>query len=92
MYLHLLALAITLPMTRSLQVYDCDGHGAKFEMISLLRPRRCPDPKRDYSKPKTAVVQLLQQRQEARVTAYQCQSKRTTRVTRCGFNSLTVGT
>ena len=27
------------------------------------------------------VVQLLQQRQEARVTAYQCQAKRTTRVT-----------
>ncbi len=91
MYLHLLALAITLPMTRGLQAYDCDGHGAKFKMISLLGPRRCPDPKQDYSKPKTEVVQLLQQRQEARVTAYQCQAKRTTRVTRCGFNSLTYG-
>ncbi len=45
MYLHLLMLAITLPMARGLQVYDCDGHGAKFKMISLLGPRRCPDPK-----------------------------------------------
>ena len=58
MCLQLLMLATTLPTTRGLQVYDCDGHGAKFEMISLLGPRRCPDPKRDYSKPKTEVVQL----------------------------------
>ncbi len=81
MHLRLLTLAITLPIARGLLVYDCDGNGAKFKMISLLGPRRCPDPKRDYSKPKTEVVQLLQQRQEARVTAYQCQAKRTTRVT-----------
>ncbi len=83
----LLILITILPMSRSLQVYDCDRHRAKFEMISLLGPRRCPDPKRDYHKPK--MVQLLQQKVEARVTAHQCQAKRTKRVTQCGFNSLT---
>ncbi len=86
----LLALTILLA-TEGLQVYDCNGREAKFEMISLLGPKRCPDPKRDYHQPKTEVVQLLQQKEDVRVTAHQCQVKRTTRVTHCGYNSITYG-
>ncbi len=31
-----------------LRVYDCNVHEAKYEMISLLGPSKCPDPKGDY--------------------------------------------
>ncbi len=81
-------LALISKMT-PLQVYDCYGPGAKYEMISLLGPSKCPDPKQDYQSPKMEVVHLLQQRDESYVTAHWCLVKRTTRVTRYGHDSIT---
>ncbi len=52
-----------ITVTVTLQVYDCNGHGAKYEMISLVRPSRCPNPKRDYREPVIETVQLLQRRE-----------------------------
>ena len=58
---------------------------------SLLGPGRCPNPKLDYKIPATEVVQLLQRWEEAFITTHWCLVKRTTRVTRCGHDSITYG-
>ncbi len=57
----------------------------------MLEPESCPDPEKDYKNPRLEVVQVLQSQEEAHVTAYQCLIKRTIRVTRCGFTSITYG-
>ncbi len=55
----------------------------------MLEPESCPDPEKDYENPRLEVVQVLQSQEEAHVMAYQCLIKRTIRVARCGFTSIT---
>ncbi len=57
----------------------------------MLEPEGCPDPEKDYEEPRLEVVQVLQSQKEAHVTAYRCLIKRTIRVTRCGFTSISYG-
>ncbi len=75
--------------TNGLQVYDCDGPNTTYQVISMLEPEGCPDPEKDYEEPR--LVQVLQSQKEAHVTAYRCLIKRTVRVTRCGFTSISYG-
>ncbi len=75
-----------------LQVYDCDGPNTTYQVISMLEPEGCPDPEKDYEEPRLEVVQVLQSQKEAHVLAYRCLVKRTIRVTRCGFTSISYGT
>ncbi len=67
MHIYQLTILVLNAEVKTLPVYDCDRHVAKFEMISLLGPKQCPDPKRDYRKPETEIVQLLPQKEEAHV-------------------------
>ncbi len=55
----------------------------------MLKSESCPDLEKDYEAPRIETVQVLQSQEEAHVTAYQCLVKRTVRVTRCGFTSIT---
>ena len=62
-----------------------------YQIISMLEPESCPDPEKDYEEPQLEVVQVLQSQKEAHITAYCCLIKRTIRVTRCGFTSISYG-
>ena len=77
--------------TNGLQVYDCDGPNTTYQVISMLEPEGCLDPEKDYKEPRLEVVQVLQSQKEAHVAAYRCLIKRTIRVTRCGFTSISYG-
>ncbi len=57
----------------------------------MLEPESCPNPEKDYEAPRLETVQVLQSQEEAHVTAHQCLTKRTIRVTRCRFTSITSG-
>ena len=88
----LVALAATGEKAAGLQVYNCDGPNTTYQVISMLEPEGCPDPEKDYEEPQLEVVQVLQSQKEAHVSAYRCLVKRTIRVTRCGFTSISYGT
>ncbi len=87
----LAALTLSKERASGLQVYDCDGPNTTYQVISMLEPEGCPDLEKDYEESRLEVVLVLQSQKEAYVTAHLCLVKRTIRVTRCGFTSISYG-
>jgi hypothetical protein len=69
----------------AIQVFDCTDEATTVQAIDLLQPAECPDPKRDYRKPREAHVQLIQTSGTTPVEAYQCSLRATREVSTCGW-------
>lgn len=75
----------------ALPVFDCGSNKTQFKVIDLLQPEPCPDPIRDYQRPESVIVQVLQTDTDLPVKGYRCRVTISKKVSRCGVTSLSYG-
>lgn len=78
-------------VTNGIRVFDCQDPKSTHQVLDLLAPKSCPDPIRDYLNATEESVQILMTDTSYPTLGYQCLVQVTTKVTRCGFNSITYG-
>ena len=88
MITHVLVLLITAALAGAITVFDCSDPASRTTTLDLTEPAPCPDPVRDFQKPTTERVQILQAEPTIPITAGQCLATITKRVNFCGFDHI----
>lgn len=74
-----------------LTAYDCTHPNATQTPLSLLKPKSCVAPQEYYQDAATIRIQLIQTSSARPVEAFTCRLTVTSKVTKCGFDSITYG-
>lgn len=73
------------------EVCNCEPRNLQFVKIDLTDTEQCNDPEKDYEKPYTAAVMVLQTDTREAVTVYNCEARFSKRVEICGVQHTSYG-
>ena len=74
-----------------LKGYDCEHPNARWRMLDLTEPGKCPDTVKDYTDSKSTRMQIIQEGSQRHVKGFQCMVMVKATMTYCDFDSLTYG-